>query len=175
MTGHVRHNDQWPWSLSSRSISQKFAIKLLKYGTSYHVCLTTSIVPHGLFPYLAQRSLARKGLSYTMTFWPWPISSRSFSHDFVIKLLNMHILLCPLYSMDSSKWILSILGSAQMITGWEGVSYIMVFELTYIFKVIHPWICNKTAKIWHFLSWPLYNMYSLELILFGFIFGIDDH
>ena len=35
--------------------------------------------------------------------WPLPISSRSFNHDFAIKLLKIyHFLLCPLYSMCSS-------------------------------------------------------------------------
>ena len=29
--------------------------------------------------------------------------------------------------------------------------------LTYIFKVIHPWVCNKTAKIWHILPSLLYS------------------
>ena len=29
--------------------------------------------------------------------------------------------------------------------------------LTYIFKVIQPWVCNKTAKIWHILLCPLYS------------------
>ena len=37
--------------------------------------------------------------------------------------------------------------------------------LTYIFKVIQAWVCNKAAKIWHILSCLLYSMYSSRWIL----------
>ena len=35
-----------------------------------------------------------------------------------------------------------------------------LLTLTYIFKVFRPWLCNKTAKIWHIFSCPLYSMCS---------------
>ena len=44
---------------------------------------------------------------------------------------------------------------------WEGVSCIIRWPLTvtYIFQVIQPWLCNKTAKIWHILPCLLYSTY----------------
>ena len=45
--------------------------------------------------------------------------------------------------------------------------------LTYIFKVIQPWLCSKTAKICHILYSPLYSMYSFGWILS--IFGTNNH
>ena len=41
---------------------------------------------------------------------------------------------------------------AQMITSMKGCA--MTLTLTYIFKVIQLWLCNKTAKIWHIFSCP---------------------
>ena len=32
--------------------------------------------------------------------------------------------------------------------------------LTYIYKVFQPWLCDKTAIIWHIFSCPLYSMCS---------------
>ena len=45
--------------------------------------------------------------------------------------------------------------------------------LTYIFKVIEPWLCNWTAKICLILSCPLCNVYSSGSILS--ILGTNDH
>ena len=44
--------------------------------------------------------------------------------------------------------------------------------MTYIFKGIQPWLCNKSTKIWHILSYPLYNIYTSGLIFS--IFGSSD-
>ena len=61
--------------------------------------------------------------------WPWPISSRSFSHDFAIKLLKymaylvmstlQHIQLWMNYFHILHKWSLA----------WEGVSHVTTFDL----------------------------------------------
>ena len=56
MRGCVARNDPWTWSISSRSFSCDFAIKLQKYITSCHVCLTAQTVLarclfHGLHIY----------------------------------------------------------------------------------------------------------------------------
>ena len=87
MRGCVVCNDRWPWLISSRSFSHGFAIKLLKYGTSCHVCSTACTVLDGFFPYLAQMITSRWGCVTCNDLWPCPISSSSFSHDFEITLL----------------------------------------------------------------------------------------
>ena len=65
-----------------------FVIKLLKYGTSCRVRPTASTVLDGFFPYLAQMITSIRGCVMHNDLWPRPISSRSFSHNFVIKLLK---------------------------------------------------------------------------------------
>ena len=64
------------------------AIKLLKHGTSCHVCSTACTVLDGFFPYLAQMITSMRGCVLSNDLWPWPISLRSFSHEFAIKLLK---------------------------------------------------------------------------------------
>ena len=88
MRGCVVCNDLWPWPISSRSFSHDFAVKLLKYGTSYDVRSTARTVLDGFFPCLAQIIISMKGCVACNDFWPWPISSRSISHDFAVKLLK---------------------------------------------------------------------------------------
>ena len=84
----VAHNDLWPWSISSSSFSHGFVIKLLIYGTSCHVRSTAHTVLDGFFPYLAQMINGMRGCVACSDLWPWPISSKSFRLDFVIKLLK---------------------------------------------------------------------------------------
>ena len=86
--GSVECNDLWPWLISSRSFSHDFAIKLLKYNTSCHVCSTACTVLDGFFPCLAQMSTSMRGCVTCNDLWPSPISKRSFSYDFAIKLLK---------------------------------------------------------------------------------------
>ena len=70
---------------------------------------------------------------------------------------------CPLCNIYSSGWILSILATNDHYhervcrTQWP-------LTLTYIFKVIRPWLRK---------SCPLCSVYSSEWILF--IFGTNDH
>ena len=83
-------NDLWPWPISSRSLNHEFAIGLLKYGTSYSVCSAGHTVLDGLFPYLAHTITSTRECVVHNNLWPWPVSSRSFSHDssHAIKLLR---------------------------------------------------------------------------------------
>ena len=83
-----------------------------------------------------------------------------------------HILWCPLYSIFSSGWILSIFATYDHHHK-SVCSAQWLLTLTYIFKVIQPWVCNKTAKIWHILSCPLYSLYFSGWIIF--IFDANDH
>ena len=59
-----------------------------------------STVLDGFFPYLAQMITSMRGCGVYNDLWPWPISSRSFG------LLPSKS--CPLCSIYSSWWILSI-------------------------------------------------------------------
>ena len=86
MKGCVTQNDLWSWPISSRSFGHDFAIILLKYGTSCHVRSTACTVLDGFFPYLAQMTTSMRWCVACNGLWPWPIHSRSFSHDFAIKV-----------------------------------------------------------------------------------------
>ena len=81
-------------------------------------------------------------------------------------------ILCPLCNTYISGWILSILGTNDH---WHERVCRMQWPLTltYIFKIIQPWLCSKTAKIWHILPCLLYSMYRSGWILF--LIGINDH
>ena len=108
---------------------------------------------------------------------PWP-----FTLTYIFKVIEPWlcnntakiclILSCPLCNVYSSGWILSILGTNDHYhervcrAPWP-------FTLTYIFKVIEPWLCNDTAKICLILSCPLCNVYSSGWILS--ILGTNDH
>ena len=96
--------------ISSRPFSHDFAIKLLKYDTSCGVRSTTCTVLDGFFPYLAQMITSMRGCVACNDLWPWSISSRSFSHDFAIKLLKYGTS-CAVRSTTCSRKILSIFGT----------------------------------------------------------------
>ena len=67
-------------------------------------CHVYSLMPTESFHIRHKWSLAWGCVSRN-DLWPWPISTRSFSHDFEIKL---HILSCPLCSNYNSGLILSL-------------------------------------------------------------------
>ena len=111
MRGCVVHKDLWPWPISSRSFRHDLAIKLLKYGTSCHVCSTECTVLDGFFAFLAQMITSIRGCVAWNDLWPWPISSWLFSHDCNKTAKIWHILRCLLCSMYSSGWILYLFGT----------------------------------------------------------------
>ena len=88
MRGYVAHNDLWSWPISSRSFSHNFATRLLKYGTFCHVLSTARTILDGFFSYRAQMITNMRGCVVHNDLWPWPISFRSFCHEFAIKLLK---------------------------------------------------------------------------------------
>ena len=88
MRGCVACNDLWPWHISSRSFNHDFPIKLLKYGTSCHVCSIACTDPNGFFPYLTQMITSMRGCVVCNDIWLSLISSRSFSYYLAIKLLK---------------------------------------------------------------------------------------
>ena len=88
MKGCVACNDLWPWLIYSRSFSHYFAMKLLRYGTSCCIHFTSCTVLDEFFPYLAQMITGMRGSVACNDLLPGHISSRSFRHDFAIKLLK---------------------------------------------------------------------------------------
>ena len=93
----------------------------------------------------------------------WFQSVRPSVCPFVRPSVRPSRLPCPLYNIYSSGWILSILATNDHYyqrvrrTQWP-------LTLTYIFKVIWPWLRK---------SCPLYSVYSSGWILT--IFGTNDH
>ena len=88
MRGCVVCNDLWLWFKIAKSFPHDFAMKLLKYGSSCCIRCTVCTVLDGLFPYMAQMIISMRGCVAHNDLWPWPISSRSFSLAFAIKLLK---------------------------------------------------------------------------------------
>ena len=135
MRGCVACNDLWPWPIFLRSFRLEFAIKLLKYGVSCRVCSPASTVLDRFFPYLAQMITSVRGCVMRNDIWSRPISSRSFSHDFVIKLLKYGIschvpsAACTVLDGLSPYLVLMITSMRGRVTQWP-------LTLTYIFKVI---------------------------------------
>ena len=172
MRGCVVHNELWPWSISSRSFRHDFAIKLLKYVTSCRVRSTVHTVLHGFFQYLAQMTTSIRECVMHNDLWSWPISSRSFRHDFAIKLLK-YVTSCHIRSTAHTVLDRFFPYLAQMTTSMkECLAY---NDLWPIFKVIQPWFCNKTAEIWHILPCSHYSTYSSGWILsiFGTMLNIE--
>ena len=91
MRGCVACNDLWPWSISSRSFSHDFAIKLLKYGTSCAVRSTACTVLDEFFLYLAQMITNMRGYVVCNDLWPWPIFSRLFSCEVAYLMDYIHM------------------------------------------------------------------------------------
>ena len=97
---HISHEWSLAWEGVSRImifdimtfickiIQPWLAIKLLKYATSCHICFRAGRVLDGFFPHLAQMIASIRGFVVRNDFWPWPMSPRSFSYDFAIKLLK---------------------------------------------------------------------------------------
>ena len=74
---------------------------------AFRVCSVTHTVLDGFFPYWAQMITSMRECVVHNDLWPWPISSRSFSHDFAICPSRIP---CPLCNFYCPGWILSILG-----------------------------------------------------------------
>ena len=151
MRGCVAYSNLWPWPISSRSFSHDFAIKLLKYGTSCHVCSTTCTVPDVFFPYLAQMIISIRGCVTCSDLWPWPLYSRSFSHDFPIKLLKYgtysHVRSAACTVLDGffrflAQMITSMRRSVAFNDLWPSPTSSRLFhcEIAYFMDDIHMWL-----------------------------------
>ena len=103
------NDDLWLWPTSSRSFRHDLAIKMLKYGTSCVRC-TAHTVLNGFFLYLAQMIISIRGCvvqPLTLTYIIKGIQQCICNKTAILR----HNLSCPLYSMYSSGWILSLFGS----------------------------------------------------------------
>ena len=91
--------------------------------------------------------VSKSGFLALNDLWSWPISSRSFSHDFAIKPLK-YIPSCCVHS--TARTVLDGLFPylAQMITNMSKVCRVQrPLTLTYIFKAIQPWLWWNMAHL----------------------------
>ena len=84
-----------------------------------HVCSVTPAVLDGFFPYWAQMVTSIRRCVVHNDLGPWPISSRSFSHDFAIRLLKYGIS-CHVRSTAHTVLDEFFTYLAQMITSMRG-------------------------------------------------------
>ena len=76
----------------------------------------------------------------TLDVWSCPMSSRSFSHNFAIKLLKYGTS-CYVHSAAHAILMNSFHIWHKWSLTWEGVSRTLTFDLDiYIFNVIQPWL-----------------------------------
>ena len=113
-----------------------------------------STVLDGFFPYLAQMITSMRGCVAYNDLWPWPIFSRSFGLDLENRVRSVASTV-----LDGFFPYL-----VQMITSMKRCRMWWPLTLTYIFKVIQPWLWKLC---------PLCSVYSSGWILF--IFGTNDH
>ena len=92
------------WKFEFLAIFKKFSALTLK---------KKSAVLDGFFRYLAQMITSVRGCVAYNDLWPWPISSRSFGLGlYIFKVIwPWPWKSCPLCSIYSSWWILSIFGT----------------------------------------------------------------
>ena len=114
-----------------------------------------STVLDGFFPYLPQMITSIKGCVEDNDLWPWPISSRSFGLEFSVLDRLFPYMPQIMTSIYSSWWILSIFDTNDHYH--EKVCHMWwPLTLTYIFKVIPPWLWK---------SCPLCNVFSSRWII----------
>ena len=79
----VMHNDLWPWPISSMWFNHD-CNKTAKICHILPVRSTAHTIMDEFVPYWEQIITSIRGCVVQSDLWPWPISSRSFSHDFAI-------------------------------------------------------------------------------------------
>ena len=131
-----------PWTISSKSLGNEFAIKKAKIS---FVCFIIAAVWDAFFPNLTKMVTGMKSCVVCYDFWPWHIYSRSFCDEFAIKTAKiLHIMSCPLSNIISSGRILSIFDTNDL--SHKRVCCVQwLFPLTYIFKVILVWLWNRSC------------------------------
>ena len=149
MRGCVTCNNLWSWPISSRSLSHNFTMKLLNYGTYCCVRFTCTVL-YGFFPHLALMITNMRGCVVHNDLWPWPISSRSFNHNFAIKLLKYGTSCCICSTackvLDGffpylALMITSMRGCVECndLWTWPISSRLFSCDLAYLMDHIHMW------------------------------------
>ena len=154
------NNDLWSWPISSRSFIHDIAIKLLKYGTSCHARCTAHTVLDGFFPYLVQMITSMRGCVACNGLWPWPATSKSFSHDFAIKLLKYgtSCLVCStagttvldgfsLFGTNDHQGV-----SCNDLWSWPTSSRLFSCDIAYFMDYIHIWHKKHEGTVSHIIS-----------------------
>ena len=139
----VACNDIWPWPISSRSFDLDFENRIRS--------VTFSVLDR-LFPYLAQIIISIRGCVTCNDLWPLPIFSRSFGLDFVNCV-------CFVASTVLDEFFPYLV---QMITSMRRCCMWWPLTLTYIFKVIRPWLWKSCLgpgypRRWHRLIYLVIN------------------
>ena len=128
------------------------------------VCSVTPTVLDGFFPYVAQMITSMR----CNDLWPWPVSSRSFSHDFAIKLLKYGTSCCVCstactvldgFSPYLAQMITSITGCVVFNDPWPWLISSRSFSYDFAIKLL------KYDTSWHVQFWldsfPIWYKWSL--------------
>ena len=114
------------------------------------VCPVTSAVLDGFFPYQAQMVTTMRGCVAHNDLWPWHKSSRSFSHDFVVKLLKygtscrVRSIACTVLDgffpylarmITSMRWCVAY----NDLWPWPIASRLLSCDIAYFMDYIHMW------------------------------------
>ena len=137
-------DDLWPWPISSRSFD---------LDSENRVCSVASTVLEGFLLYLAQMITIIRGCVACYFFF-----SKSRKFEFLAKF----------FGLDLQKKLQFLMDSFHIYHKWSPVWGVCCIwwplTLTYIFKVIRPWVRK---------SCPLFNVFSSSLIIS--IFASNNH
>ena len=166
------HDDLWPWPISSRPFSHDFPIRLLKYGTSCHVCSAAHTVLDWFFPYWAKMITSMRWCVVHNDLSPWPIYSRSFRHYFVIKLLKymaylvvstlLHIQFFNEFFPYLVQMIISMRGCVghNDLWPWPIYSRLSECDLAYFMDYVYIYIWHKHYPWGDDVSWVQVDHWS---------------
>ena len=117
---------------------------------AYRVRFVTPTVVDGCFPYWARMITSMKGCVVHNDIWPWPVSSKSFSHDFAIKLLKYDTSCRDHYTASTvldglfpylTQTITSLRGCVVCndLWPWPTYSRLLSCDVAYFMDHIHMW------------------------------------
>ena len=131
--GEIYVDDFWPWPISSRSSSQDF----VKTNGTTKSCLCHNFPLQGSVSYLVQVYTTKWGYAVHNEFWPWPISSWSFAHDFAVLEILKFFLHTIFPVIGGMLFILLTLQSAQGFAKNETLTRTVTFLLFLFILDIH--------------------------------------
>ena len=140
MSRCVTCDDLWPWLISSRSLGLDF---------ENHVCSVASTVLDGFFLHFAQMITIIRGCATCYVF------SESGNLNFWQIFLNFSALTLKMKSTVLDGFLPYL---AQMITSMRGC--VAPLTVTYIFKVIRPWLWKSCPLCNVFSSWSIISIFA---------------